>query len=217
MITKEKEKVKKYAKARNNKKEITIETMNNKHARRWRILLYAIILIFIILALIVTYILNVFDMAIYNPYETKVIDISSKDKSWYKNENINLFQNLNKNGEKIIWPGEFETYSFIISNNSSQDIHYKFSMQDKNDKNINIKYRLKMNNTYIIGDENNWVSIDKMKLDNIYGLKDSKTIYALEWKWEDSDNDTQIAKEGLATYTVYIDIYSKLEGESLWK
>ena len=105
MITKEKEKVKKYAKARNNKKEITIETMNNKYARRWRILLYAIILIFIILALIVTYILNVFDMAIYNPYETKIIDISSKDKSWYKNENINLFQNLNKNGEKIIWPG----------------------------------------------------------------------------------------------------------------
>ena len=90
-------------------------------------------------------------------------------------------------------------------------------MEDKNDKNINIKYRLKMNNTYIIGDENNWVSIEKMKLDNIYGLKDSKTIYALEWKWEDSDNDTQIAKEGLATYTVYIDIYSKLEGESLWK
>ena len=36
MITKEKEKekVKKYAKARNNKKEITIETMNNKYARR---------------------------------------------------------------------------------------------------------------------------------------------------------------------------------------
>lgn len=156
-------------------------------------------------------------MAIYNPYETKIIDISSKDKSWYKNENINLFQNLNKNGEKIIWPGESGTYSFIISNNSSQDIHYKFSMQDKNDKNINIKYRLKMNNTYIIGDENNWVSIDKMKLDNIHELKDSKTIYALEWKWEDSDNDTQIAKEGLATYTVYIDIYSKLEGENLWK
>lgn len=217
MITKEKEEVKKYTKAKNNKKEITIETMNNKYARRWRILLYAIILIFIILALIVTYILNVFDMAIYNPYETKVIDISSKDKSWYKNENINLFQNLNKNGEKIIWPGKSGTYSFIISNDSSQDIHYKISMQDKNDKNINIKYRLKMNNTYIIGDENNWVSIDKMKLDNIYGLKDSKTIYALEWKWEDSDNDTQIAKEGLATYTVYIDIYSKLEGESLWK
>lgn len=217
MITKEKEQVKKYTKAKNNKKEITIETMNNKYARRWRILLYAIILIFIILALIVTYILNLFDMAIYNPYETKVIDISTKDKSWYKNENINLFQNLNVAGEKIIWPGQSGTYNFIISNNSSQDIYYKFSMQDKNDKNINIKYKLKMNNTYIIGDENNWASIDKMKLDNIYELKDSKTIYELEWKWEDSDNDTQIAKEGLATYTVYIDIYSKLEGESLWK
>ena len=44
MITKEKEEVKKYTKAKNNKKEITIETMNNKYARRWRILLYAIIL-----------------------------------------------------------------------------------------------------------------------------------------------------------------------------
>lgn len=217
MVTKEKKQSKKYTKVNSNKKEITIEEMNSKYAVRWRILLYGIILIFVILALIVTYILNVFNMAIYNPYETKVIDISSKDKNWYKNENINLFQNLNKNGEKIIWPGKSGEYSFIIANNSSQDVCYKFNMQDKNDKNINIKYRLKMNNMYIVGDEENWASIDKMKLDNIYGLKDSKTIYTLEWKWEDSDNDTQIAKEGLATYTVYIDIYSKLEGESLWK
>lgn len=217
MITKEKEESKKYIKAKNAKKEITLETMNNKYARRWRILLYAIILIFIILALIVSYILNVFNMAIYNPYETKVIDVSSEDKNWYKNENINLFQNLNKNGEKIIFPGESGTYNFMVSNNSSQDIYYKFSMEDKNYQNINIKYRLKMNNIYIIGNENNWVSIDNMRLNNIYGLKDSKTIYTLEWKWENSDNDTQLTKEGLATYTVYVNIYSKLEGESLWK
>ena len=111
MITQEKEKVKKYAKARNNKKEITIETMNNKYARRWRILLYAIILIFIILALIVTYILNVFDMAIYNPYETKVIEISSKDKNWYKNENINFsFCNVADDGV-CVWTKSAEKYN----------------------------------------------------------------------------------------------------------
>lgn len=217
MITKEKENFKKYTRKKFHTKKLTIDEINDKYAKRWKIVIWLIILIFIILSLLVVYILNIFDMAIYNPYETKIINIYSEDKNWYKNENINLFQNINKNGEKIIWPGASGSYSFIINNKSSQDIYYKFNMQDKNEDNINIKYRLKMNNTYILGDETTWLSIENMNIDNIYELKDSKTIYTLEWKWEYSNNDTQIAKEGLATYTVYIDIYSKLEGENLWK
>ena len=90
-------------------------------------------------------------------------------------------------------------------------------MTDKNTEDINMKYRLKMNNVYVIGTENSYVTIDEMKLDNIYVLKNSQELYTLEWKWEDSNNDSEIAKDGLATYTIYLDIYSKLEGDSLWK
>lgn len=196
---------------------IDMNAINEKYTKRWKILIWSIIVIFIILTVIVAYILNVFNMAIYNPYETKIINVTSEDKDWYKNENINLFEYLNDRGEKIIWPGQSGKYTFIIQNSTSQPIYYKFNMQDKNEENINMKYRLKMNNVYVIGSEKNWVSIDEMKLDNIYVLKDSAELYTLEWKWEETDNDTKIAKEGLATYTVYIDIYSKLEGENLWK
>lgn len=196
---------------------IDMNAINEKYTKRWKILIWSIIVIFIILTVIVAYILNVFNMAIYNPYETKIINVTSEDKDWYKNENINLFEYLNDRGEKIIWPGQSGKYTFIIQNSTSQPIYYKFNMQDKNEENINMKYILKMNNVYVIGSEKNWVSIDEMKLDNIYVLKDSAELYTLEWKWEETDNDTKIAKEGLATYTVYIDIYSKLEGENLWK
>lgn len=196
---------------------IDMNAINEKYTKRWKILIWSIIVIFIILTIIVAYILSVFNMAIYNPYETKIINVTSEEKDWYKNENINLFEYLNSRGEKIIWPGQSGKYTFIIQNSTSQPIYYKFTMQDKNEDNINIKYRLKMNNIYVIGSEEDWVSIDKMKLDNIYVLKDSSELYTLEWKWEEADNDDKITKEGLATYTVYIDIHSKLEGEDLWK
>lgn len=196
---------------------IDIDALNKKYTRRWKILIWSVIIIFIVLTLIVAYILNVFNMAIYNPYETKVISVTSEGKDWYKNENINLFEYLNKHGEKIIWPGQSGSYTFIIQNTTSQPVYYKFSMTDKNTEDINMKYRLKMNNVYVIGTENSYVTIDEMKLDNIYVLKNSQELYTLEWKWEDSNNDSEIAKDGLATYTIYLDIYSKLEGDNLWK
>ena len=65
-----------------------------------------------------------------------------------------------------------------------------------------------MNNTYIKGNENTWVSINDMNIEDIFATKDSKTLYTLEWKWDTSDRDLEIAKEGLATYTVYIRLRS---------
>ena len=71
---------------------IDMDALNKKYTKRWKILIWSIIIIFIVLTLIVAYILSVFNMAIYNPYETKVISVTSEGKDWYKNENINLFE-----------------------------------------------------------------------------------------------------------------------------
>lgn len=213
MITKEKEELNNTSteeiKSKDNEQiKLDIEDIKNKYNKYWKLLIWFMITTVIVLSLIVAYILNAFNMVIYNPFETRIITVTSEDKDWYKNENINLFQSVNKNGEKIIWPGQSGKYSFIVKNDTTQPAYYKFYMEDTNEYNINIKYRLKMNNTYIKGDENTWVSINDMNIEDIFATKDSKTLYTLEWKWDTSDRDLEIAKEGLATYTVYIRLRS---------
>ena len=80
-----------------------------------------------------------------------------------------------------------------------------------------MKYRLKLNNVYIVGDENNYEDLNKLSLEDIKILEKSKCLYTLEWKWEDSENDIEIAKNGLATYRLYIEIFSKSIGYTLLK
>ena len=130
----------------------TIESTTQKNERyyiSWKTFISVVILVTVILTLVVVYILHMFGMEIHNPYETKVISINSEGKNWYKNENINIFEKLNKSGEKVIWPGKSGTYDFVIENNTKQSAYYRIDFEEINENNINIKYRLRMNNVYI--------------------------------------------------------------------
>ena len=65
-----------------------------------------------------------------------------------------------------------------------------------------MKYKLKIDNVYICGNTNNYVEIDKLNIDNIVLMKNSTTLYSLEWYWEDNDKlDTYVG--GLKTDEYY--------------
>ena len=89
-------------------------------------------------------------MIIYNPFETQIVDVTSEGESWYKNIDINIFENINENGEKILWPGQSGEYEFVLKNEGTQPTFCKLYIKDKNKDNINIQYRLKMNNVYVV-------------------------------------------------------------------
>lgn len=190
-------------------KDLELKNKNEIYRRRWNLIIIAIITIFIILTLIVVYILKIKKMSIYNPYETKIINITSESKDWYANENINLFKRINQNAEKLIFPGDYGSYEFILNNTNNLPVYYNLKISEENKDRINIKYKLKLNNVYIIGDKDEYESIDKMDLKEIKIMENAKSLYTLEWKWEKSDNDLEIVRKGLATYRIYIDVYSK--------
>ena len=61
---------------------------------------------------------------------------------------------------------------------------------------VNMKYKLKMDNIYIKGNADNYVTLDELNLNDIVVLKDSINIFTLEWYWEDDDNlDTAVGSE----------------------
>jgi len=207
MITKEKE-----IKLEKTNKKIYIEK-EFEIRKRWNWAIVIIVSLFVFLTFIVLYIFKIRNMSIYNPYEVKIIKVKSEEQDWLLNDNINLFQQGDNNGEKIIYPGESGKYQFIIENTNSTPVFYNIRLSEDNKDKINIKYKLKQNNVYIIGDENTYETIDKIKLDRINIMEKTKCLYTIEWKWEENDNDGKLMKEGLATYRIYIDIFSKYSGE----
>ena len=122
-----------------------------------------------------------------NNFENNSIILLENDMQKIKNNQLNIFNNKDFNNEKIIAPHSKGTYQFYLQNKTNTDIIYNIKFSDEMQNFINMKYRLKLNNIYIKGNSENYVSLDELELSNIIILKDSTNIYTLEWYWDDND------------------------------
>lgn len=130
-------------------------------------------------------------------------------------EELKIFENPAYQYKSIIAPGSSNSYQFIIRNNNDFKVDVDFSLTEVNSYNLNLKFRLKENNAYVVGDDNNWVSVDYIKLSNISLDSKKYNAYTLDWKWEFNDNrddvDTDIGFNIKDDYKLNINITA--EGE----
>ena len=131
------------------------------------------------------------------------IKILDKNKSWNDNENINLFEDSEYVVSGKIAPESTGTYQFVIKNSTIYNVKYNLNFDERNNYNINMKYRLKKNNEYVI---NNWVTYSKLKQESIKLNKNSSDTYYLEWKWFESTNDNSIGEDINSKYGLSINI-----------
>lgn len=138
---------------------------------------------------------------------TDGIIVSENEVEIGKNTRLNIFNNQKFNGEKIIAPHSKGSYKFYIKNNSNDNIVYNIKFSDDMKKFVNMKYKLKMDNIYIRGNEDNYVTIDGLDVNNVNVVKDSVNIFTLEWYWEDSDKlDTEVGISDEEYYTINLAI-----------
>lgn len=131
-----------------------------------------------------------------------LIRITGENGVKWNNNELQVFKNANYNEKKIIAPHSSGTYKFYVKNETENNIVYNIRLVDEMSHFINMKYKLKIDNIYICGNENNYVDIDKINIDNIVLMKNSTTLYSLEWYWEDNDKlDTNVG--GLKTDEYY--------------
>lgn len=104
----------------------------------------------------------------------------------------------------VIAPGTENTYQFIIRNNNAFAIIYDLEINETNIYNINMKFRLKQNGEYILGNEKEWVTAEQLKQNEIILAHNSFNVYTLEWKWFEGENDTQIGKNIESNYKLDI-------------
>lgn len=121
---------------------------------------------------------------------------------WVEDEYIQVFENGVYNESKI-HPGMEGDYKFRLENHNPNRLEYDLTFADENDYEIVMGYRLRMDNVYVCGDEDTYLSLDELNLEEVIIAADSSVIYTLEWKWIDGETDT-VAGMNEATYTLHI-------------
>ena len=145
-------------------------------------------------------------------------DFYANDKTivkWQDETNLKIFEdstNISKIKGKIA-PESEGTYKFIVNNGTIYNLKYKVTFIETNNHGMNIKYKLKKGDTYII---DHYVSYSDLDMDNILLNTKSSDTYYLEWKWVgDSDNnDTQIGKNANSSNIEY-SLKINIEAESV--
>ncbi len=105
--------------------------------------------------------------------------------------------------EGIIAPESSNTYQFVVKNSTEYTLKYNISFIENNPYNVNMKYKLKKNDTYVI---DQYVSASELIAQNfVLPINSSDTFY-LEWKWVSSSNDTQIGSIENSDYHLKIEV-----------
>lgn len=138
---------------------------------------------------------------------TDGIVVTEDDIGIEKDTQLNIFNNEKFKGEKIIAPYSQGTYKFYIKNKSNRDINYNIKFSDEMKKFVNMKYRLKIDNIYIRGNEEGYTTIENLDVNNVTVPKDSINMFTLEWYWEDNDElDTKVGTSDERYYTINLKI-----------
>lgn len=139
---------------------------------------------------------------------TGVIFADDDNGDYIYQEHLNIFTNPAYEYTNKIAPGSSNSYYFVVHNSTDTNLKYYVQMYEDSEYKVNLKYRLKRNNHYVIGSDTKWVSAKELltKLSSIpYGSSDS---YILDWKWFDSDkNDTLAGRKMKSEYKLNVRFY----------
>lgn len=139
--------------------------------------------------------------------ENKLI-VKDDEAIWHGEVSARMFTNSMYVLDDVIAPESSNTYQFVVKNGTDYKLKYNITFVETNPYNINMKYKLKKGDTYLI---DHYVSASELIVDESLINSKSNDTYYLEWKWVSSDNDTEIGKTADANYKLVI----KVDAESV--
>ena len=131
----------------------------------------------------------------YIDHELNTIYVDDEEGNYVYHNKLRIFENPYFEFTNKIAPGVSNSYSFVVHNGSKIDIKYYVEMYKECNYDLDLKYRLKRNGKYVIGNEDKWVSPEELKtaFKNLNSGKDDR--YTLDWKW-----DYESGKDDVDTY-----------------
>lgn len=125
--------------------------------------------------------------------------VNDENGNYIYQQNLNIFNNSAFEYTNKIAPGVSNTYHFVVHNSTNTNLKYYLQMYENSEYKINLKYRLRKNNEYIIGDDNTWVTASDLKTAFSKINSSSSDSYSLDWKWFDDDKNDTIAGKNMTT------------------
>lgn len=122
----------------------------------------------------------------------------------WSNKRLRIFSNQAYEYYSKIAPGVSNSYDFVIKNNNDFPVLVDISMKEVNPYFINMEYKLRSENSFLAGSSFKYVSVKELSQKNIYLKAHSSKLYSLDWKWIDSDNDTEIGEAVDANYKLLV-------------
>ena len=156
-------------------------------------------------------------LTVYNEERDKstmgVSFINQEDGNYIFQERLNIFSNAAYQYTTKVAPGVSNTYHFVVHNSNDLDVRYYMEMYEESEYRVNLKYRLKNNDGYVIGSDTQWVTANELRTsfkDLNKGISDN---YSLEWKWFDDDNNDNLAGKNMESeYKLNIRFYIESKG-----
>lgn len=162
-------------------------------------ILIVVIIILVIMLILLGY--RVGKIGLLPSDNVKLIKVQDDEGLIAKDTELNIFNNTLFGGQKKIAPNSKGSYKFCVENVTRKDITYNIKFSDEMKFPINVKYRLKLNNVYVRGNDNEYVSIEDLYVEKIVATKDSNNIFTLDWYWEDDNpNDTLVGSQETEEY-----------------
>ena len=123
---------------------------------------------------------------------------------------IGIFENAAFNETNKIAPGVSSTYDFKVHNETENTIRYNIEFVEESEYAINMLYRLRRGNSYVIGGDSEWVEASEL----VSAMKelpmDGVDSYTLDWMWPyesgDDNLDTEIGEKMMSEYSLEIRI-----------
>lgn len=193
------------------------ETIDNlmKKKKRDRNIKFALLIIIIILLLILCILIErLGKIGTIETYSYSQIIVSDEDLLITKDTQLDIFNNEKFDYEKMIAPGSYGDYTFYVTNKSTEDLTYDMIFSDIMTDPVNMMYKLKINNVYILGNSKEYVDISNLNVSDIVIMAKSTDMFTIEWCWvhnDEEDTETGIlsTEESREYYTLNLGIYVK--------
>lgn len=152
-----------------------------------------------------------------NKNDIGIVFVDDKNGNYIYQQNLQIFNNAAFQYTDKIAPGVSNTYHFVVHNSTKLKLRYYIEMYEESEYKVNLKYRLKRNNSYVIGNDSKWVTANELKTEFSKINASTSDNYSLDWKWEyedGKDEEDTIAGENMTSkYKLNIRFYFEEIGE----
>ena len=135
--------------------------------------------------------------------DLEIYDNDHTPLTWNGASDLQIFSKTAYTMDGKIAPESSNTYQFVIKNSTASNLKYSISFIETNEYNINMQYKLKKNDTYVI---DHYVKASELIVNDVLLNTNENDTYYLEWKWISSSNDTSIGQTPEAKYGLKIKI-----------